>query len=158
PATPGKRKPALEEEEEPVAGKKKPTRVADTETEEYALAGAAGKKGGRAAVEEEESEEIEEPEAPKGKAAAKPAKGGRGWLGGALVGAVLGTAACLGVWVAGYEPPEGWRLGGPPKKTTPVGPGPQQQPVVTRPSVNDAPQLLKSGDLAKAAEALTTIE
>jgi tetratricopeptide (TPR) repeat protein len=156
PAVPGKRKPALEEE--PVAGKKKPTRVADVETEEYALAGAPGKKGGRAAVAEEEPEEVEEPEAPKGKEAAKPAKakGGRGWLGGTLVGAVLGTAACLGVWVAGYEPPEGWRLGGSPKKTTPVGPGPQ--PVVTRPSVNDAPQLLKSGDLDKAAEALTNIQ
>jgi tetratricopeptide (TPR) repeat protein len=40
--------------------------------------------------------------------AAKPGNAVR-WLGGGVIGAVLGAAACVALWVAGVEPPAGWR-------------------------------------------------
>src|SRR5262249_3880761 len=65
-------------------------------------AGEAAEVEAEEVVEEEEAKEEKEEkpakkEKPRGRAGA--------WMGGTVLGAVLGSAACLGVWVAGIEPP-----------------------------------------------------
>jgi tetratricopeptide (TPR) repeat protein len=71
----------------------------------------AGRKARAGEGEEEALEGAEEEEEKpakkkdKEKAEAKPRGRAGAWLGGTVLGAVLGSAACLGVWAFGVEPP-----------------------------------------------------
>jgi tetratricopeptide (TPR) repeat protein len=60
-------------------------------------------------VEAVDEEAVEAGEKPKKKAEPKPAGRKGAWLGGTVVGAVAGTAACLALWVFGVEPPSSLR-------------------------------------------------
>ncbi|MBV9125748.1 MAG: hypothetical protein JO112_20555, partial [Planctomycetes bacterium] len=73
--------------------------------------------------EEEEPAVAEEEEAPAAVAKPKERRPARqssrqAWMAGGLIGLVLGVAASGGLWMAGYEPPGDWRMGGV-AKTTP---------------------------------------
>jgi hypothetical protein len=135
-AGPKKGKPAAREGQEEG---EKPPKVGQVVAEE-------GK-----AAEEEPAEEAEQPkkEKPRGRAGA--------WLGGTVLGAVIGSAACLGVWVAGVEPPGAWRdmVGLAEKKAPPKTGGPQGGGNVPPGNVSpgrtfaDAMGHIKSGDLDK---------
>lgn len=85
------------------------------------VAGTAG-RGHDEADEVVGTAELEEDEAaPRPPRPAAPSS--RGWLGAGAVGVLAGAAACLGLWMAGVEPPEALRLAG--KKadqTQPPGP------------------------------------
>jgi len=87
--------------------------------------------------------------------AEKPAKRGGSWVGGTVIGTLVGTAACLALWVGGYEPPEQWRDMMGMKSSKPA-------PATVRP-VMQAPQLtaedyLARFDLPKAKEAIDAID
>jgi hypothetical protein len=105
---------------------------------------------------EPEAEQEPEPGAEQEQPEEKPAKPLRrrgGLLVGTAAGALVGTAACLGLWVFGVEPPDSWRLASSSKP--PTGPG-TRPPTVTppQPTITVA-EALKSGDLTKAGELLT---
>src|SRR5262245_2350110 len=70
---------------------------------EEALAGAAAEEEAAAEKKVKEKEEEEKRVPPP-----KP-KYGRRLVGGALIGTLVGTAACVGLWMYGVEPPKAWR-------------------------------------------------
>ncbi len=78
-------------------------------------------------------EEDEAPKKAKDSRKTEPKPRGRtgAWLGGTVLGAVIGTAACVGLWVFGIEPPDSLRgaagTAAPPPKTI-AGPGPGTVP------------------------------
>jgi hypothetical protein len=94
--------------------------------------------------------------------AAPPRGRGSGWLGGSLVGLVVGGGAALGLWLFGIEPPASWRLAGgesaknaaqPANQPGTGGPGAAGGPGVAMNAPESAQEYLKRGDLQKAAEA-----
>jgi hypothetical protein len=99
-------------------------------------------------VEVDEAEADEQPVKQRGRTGA--------WVGGTVLGAVVGTAACLGLWVSGVEPPGSLRemvgtasapkTGGP---GTSVQTGPRTAPPAGFDQTIDR---IKNGDLDKVTE------
>jgi TolA-binding protein len=92
--------------------------------------------------EEEEAPAYEEPERPGREpvaagagAPARPRRGG--WLGGTIVGVLLGLLVSFGLWIVGIEPPVEWRAAAGFK---------------TRPATNQGSPASQATALAKAAE------
>jgi TolA-binding protein len=112
-------------------------------------------------AEEEPQEEEAEPERElvgAGAAAAPPKPRGRAgaWLGGTVLGLVIGGLAAEGLWLFGVEPPADWRVSGgpPPKKPTPDNVPPQAgTPAVAGPAAESRSDLLRRGELDRAAQA-----
>jgi hypothetical protein len=104
--------------------------------------------------------EVAEEEEP---AAAPVKERGRAgaWVGGTVVGALVGTAACLGLWVGGVEPPSSLRemVGtAPAKRVEPQGAGAgsvgKGGPTGTTPAAGfgQAAERIRSGELDKVNE------
>ncbi|MBI1915030.1 MAG: hypothetical protein HYS12_09885, partial [Planctomycetes bacterium] len=141
--------PAGEEETEAASGA--PGSVdAEDEVETFTAEAGEGVTEEPAAEKEEAEEEEEERRVPP----PKP-KYGRRWAGGILVGALLGGAACVALWMFRIEPPRGWRVSEETKSgTQPGGTGQKSgagQPEVKQASLDD---LLASGDFSKDPPAI----
>lgn len=109
----------------------------------------------------------EEPVGPPGRG-----RGARAWVGGGVLGLVLGLMASFGLWMAGIEPPAGWRKGKAPLAPTapavaqapppaagtpaPVPAGPGSAPAVS--PLDLAAQHMGRGELEKAVGVLAKVE
>lgn len=95
-----------------------------------------------------EEEGIEEPAAAREKPAKKEpkrARTGTAWVGGGVLGALVGAGACFGLWMGGVEPPPEWRGSSPPPKGSI-----QAQPTGVQASLAQ----LRAGDIEKALPGL----
>jgi hypothetical protein len=145
--------------------------VVSEETAAYEGSGAVSEEAAEAveqeAVEEEAVQEAAEEtaaeEAPQerelvGAGGPPPKAAGRGgaWLGGGVLGAVIGVVIALALWLFGVEPPDSWRLaGGSPKPSGQQGGGAAQPRPFVPPVAEPSPQEhLKRGDMEKAVAAL----
>jgi tetratricopeptide (TPR) repeat protein len=102
---------------------------------------------------------VEEPAAAVLAAAPRgPTSRAAGWLGGGVVGVLIGTAACVGLWATGMEPPEGWRLSPRPHPAPTAqltAPSTDQPPAaaVKTPGAREDPRThLERGDFAKVLD------
>ena len=101
---------------------------------------------------EEEAAVEEEPAAPvKGKKEKRPSMVGAG-LGGAVLGGLLATGACLALWFFHMEPPRGWR-GETTNGQTATATNPSSIPNTPTPaaiSIGDKEAAVRNGDLERA--------
>jgi tetratricopeptide (TPR) repeat protein len=109
-----------------------------------------------------EEEVAEAEEKPKKKSETKQRGRTGAWVGGTVLGAVIGTAACVGVWVFGIEPPASLReMAGTATSQPKASPGPGTAPGIgpgaaaVAPATFDAAlDRIKSGDLDKVKDEL----
>ena len=129
--------------------------VPDEETELFEGA-AEEKPRKRTFDDEQEVEEEDEKPQQKEPSEAKPRGRAGAWIGGTVLGAVIGTAACLGAYVAGIDPPASLRTmaGTAPSAASKPGPGVASgAPAVGAAAAGSALDHIKQGNLEKVTPA-----